>query len=114
MGVHTMPSTQPPDKPSRKDLRVNFFRPRPGFMRKEVTIIWFTLIAWALLTFGLPVHVAMKHSDPASAMQDVPSIFGLPFYFLFEGQFVIVWFIIICFIFNTLIDWLTNSYRTRR
>ena len=33
------------DSPSREDLRINFFRPRPGFMRKEVTIIWITLAA---------------------------------------------------------------------
>ncbi len=83
-------------------------------MRKEVTIICATLIAWGLVTFGLPIHVALVHSDPATTLQEVPTVLGLPFYYLFEGQLVIVWFILICFIFNILIDWLTTSYRTRR
>lgn len=109
-----MPTDHTPHDAARKDLRVNFFRPREGFMRKEVTIIWLTLIAWALVTFGLPLHVAMKHSDPIQTLQEAPTVFGLPFYFLFEGQLVVVWFILICFVFNTLIDWLTTSYRSRR
>ena len=83
-------------------------------MRKEVTIIWVTLAAWALVTFGLPIHVATKHADPAQTLQEAPTLFGLPFYFLFEGQMVIVWFILLCFFFNILIDWLTTSYRSRR
>lgn len=106
-----------PEKPSQReqqDLRVNFFRPRPGFMRKEVTIIWLTLIAWGLVTFGLPLHVAMQHTDPVRTLAETPTLFGLPFYFLFEGQLVIVWFILICFIFNSLLDWLSTSYRSRR
>ena len=109
-----MRQTRPPHKPDDSDLRINFFRPRPGFMRKEVTIIWLTLIAWAIVTFGLPIHIALDHTDPTETLQEVPTIMGIPFYYLFEAQFVIVWFIVICFIFNTLIDWLTTSYRTRR
>ena len=33
---------QPPEKQD-DDLRVNFFRPRPGFMRQEVRFIWVML-----------------------------------------------------------------------
>ncbi|MDT8442188.1 MAG: DUF4212 domain-containing protein [Desulfuromonadales bacterium] len=106
-----------PERTSQRasqDLRVNFFRPRPGFMRKEVTIIWLTLVAWGLVTFGLPLYVGMQHTDPVRTLEESPTLLGLPFYFLFEGQLVIVWFILICFIFNSLIDWLTTSYRSRR
>lgn len=99
---------------SREDLRINFFRPRKGFMRKEVTIIWITLIAWALLTFGMPIHLATTHTDPGSTLSSVPYIFGIPAYFWYSGQFLILWFIFLCFIFNVLIDWLTSSYRRRR
>ena len=108
------PTHQTERSDNTADLRVNFFRPQPGFMRKEVMIIWGTLIAWAFVTFGLPIHIALQHSDPQLTLEEVPKIFGIPFYYLFEGQFVIVWFILICFVFNVLIDWLTTSYRSRR
>jgi len=100
--------------PSREDLRVNFFRPRPGFMRKEVTIIGITLAAWAIATFGMPIHLAINHSDPTQTLAEAAYIFGIPAYFWFSGQFLILWFIFLCFFFNVLIDWLSSSYRRRR
>lgn len=103
---------QPPVK--REDLRVNFFRPRAGFMRKEVTIIWITLAAWAIMTFGMPIHLAVTHSTARQTLTDVPYLFGMPAYFWYSGQFLILWFIFLCFFFNILIDWLTSSYRRRR
>ena len=103
---------QPP--PSREDLRVNFFRPRPGFMRKEVTIIGITLAAWAIATFGMPIYLAISHSDPTQTLAEAAYIFGIPAYFWFSGQFLILWFIFLCFFFNVLIDWLSSSYRRRR
>ena len=101
------------DHTGREDLRVNFFRPRRGFMRKEVTIIWITLAAWAIATFGMPIHLAMTHRDAARTLAEVPYIFDVPAYFWFSGQFLILWFIFLCFFFNVLIDWLTSSYRRR-
>jgi putative solute:sodium symporter small subunit len=102
------------DSPSREDLRINFVRPRPGFMRKEVTMIWGTLVAWAIMIFGMPIHLAFVHTDPTRTLAEVPYIFGIPAYFWFSGQFLILWFIFLCFIFNVLIDWLSSSYRRRR
>ena len=101
----------PPDK---DDLRINFFRPRRGFMRREVTIIWITMVAWAIVTFGMPIHLAITHDDPTRTLEQVPFIFGIPAYFWYSGQFLILWFIFLCFFFNVLIDWLTSSYRRRR
>jgi len=109
-----MPRTEGQTPPRKEDLRINFFRPRPGFMRKEVTIIWITLAAWAVMTFGMPVHLAISHSDPVTTLSEVPYIFGIPAFFWYSGQFLILWFIFLCFFFNVLIDWLTSSYRRRR
>ena len=109
-----MSQTDGQDPPKREDLRVNFFRPRPGFMRKEVTIIWITLAAWAAATFGMPIHLAITHNDPTRTLAEAPYIFGIPAYFWFSGQFLILWFIFLCFFFNVLIDWLSSSYRRRR
>jgi len=113
-GGPTMPHHKAEDSANREDLRINFFRPRRGFMRKEVTIIWIALAAWALMTFGMPIHLAMIHKDPAQTLAEVPYVFGIPAYFWYSGQFLILWFIFLCFFFNVLIDWLSSSYRRRR
>ena len=109
-----MPPTNGQEPVKREDLRINFFRPRPGFMRKEVTIIWVAMAAWAIMTFGMPIHLAFTHSDPVLALTEVPYIFGIPAYFWYSGQFLILGFIFLCFFFNILIDWLSSSYRRRR
>ena len=103
---------QEPDQ--KEDLRINFFRPRAGFMRKEVTIIWIALAAWGIMTFGMPIHLALTHQDPVRTLSEVPYVFGIPAYFWYSGQFLILWFIFLCFFFNILIDWLSSSYRRRR
>lgn len=100
---------EPPEQPGN-DLRVNFFRPRRGFMRREVTIIWITLTVWALLTFGFPLYLVFCPQAQLTGR----TIFGMPLHYWFSGQFLIFWFILVCFIFNLLIDWLTESYRRRR
>ena len=109
-----MSQTNGQESLSREDLRINFFRPRPGFMRKEVIIIWIALAAWAIMIFGMPVYLAITYSDPASTLAEVSYTFGVPSYFWFSSQFLILWFIFLCFLFNILIDWLSSSYRRRR
>lgn len=99
-----------PPQPPADDLRVNFFRPRRGFMRREVTIIWIMLTAWALLTFGFPLYLVFC----PQAQLPGRTIFGMPIHYWYSGQFLILWFIAVCFIFNLLIDWLTESFRRRR
>lgn len=100
---------QPPGK-TDGSLRVNFFLPRPGFMRREVTIICLTLAVWALLTFGFHLYLIFC---PQARIPD-RTIFGMPVHFWFSGQFLIFWFIAVSVVFNLLIDWLTDSYRRRR
>jgi putative solute:sodium symporter small subunit len=104
--MHRLSTPQPPGD----DLRVNFFRPRPGFMRREVTIIWITLTVWAALTLGFPVYLTFCPQDCLTSR----TIFGMPVHYWFSGQFLIFWFILVSFIFNLLRDWLTESYRRRR
>jgi putative solute:sodium symporter small subunit len=104
-----MSRPEPPTHPA-DDLRVNFYRPRPGFKPREVTIIAITLPAWAVLTFGFPLYLVFC----PQAQLPGRTIFGMPAHYWFSGQFLILWFIIVCFIFNLLIDWLTESYRRRR
>ena len=109
-----MPITKPPEEFRDEDIRINFFKPRRGFMRKEVTIIWFTLAAWAIVSIGFPIYLAITQTDPATFRADGFTVFGIPGHYWVSGQFLILWFIFICFIFNSLIDWLTSSYRKHR
>ena len=104
--MHRQPT---PEHPAA-DLRVNFLRPRRGFMRREVTIIWVTLSVWALLTFGFPLYLVFCPQAQLTGR----TIFGMPVHYWFSGQFLILWFILVCIVFNLLIDGLTESYRRRR
>lgn len=95
------------------DLRVNFFKPRPGFMQGEVSVIYWTLLAWVLASVVFPFCLGLTTTDPELLLSTGKSLFGMPWHYWFSGQFLILWFILICFIFNLLIDWLTKSYRKR-
>jgi len=101
--------------PPKGDYRVNFFRPRPGFMRREVRFIWLMLAGWAILTFGFPIILVLfqQQADGTSFLTGV-TVFGFPFHYWFSGQFLVVWFILLCFFFNVLVDRLTDRLRRRR
>lgn len=104
----------PPEGPVA-DYRVNFFRPRPGFMRKEVACIWVMLAGWALLTFGFQAYLVLTQKNPAGEGALTERVlFGFPFHFWFTGQFLIVWFIFLALIFNVFIDRLTEKHRKRK
>lgn len=104
------------DRPlTQKDYRVNFFRPQRGFMRSEVLYIWVALIFWALLIFGFQFLIySGQTSGDGSGPLTSRTIFDFPFEYWFTGQFLIVWFILICFLFNLMVDRLTERCRRRR
>lgn len=101
--------------PPETDYRVNFFRPRPGFMRREVRFIWLMLAGWALLTFGFPLYLVWAEWTPeGTGPLTATTIFGFPFHYWFSGQFLIVWFMVLCILFNVLVDHLTERFRRHR
>ena len=104
----------PPEKVA-KDYRVNFFRPRPGFMRQKVTYIWILLFSWAFFTFGFQflLVLAGRGEDGSGLLTDF-TLFGFPFHYWFSGQFLVVWFILICLLFNLFVDHLTRKHHKPR
>lgn len=108
-----IPPTQPPN-PNQKPPRINFFRPLPGFMRREVIFIWIALCGWALLTFGFQYLLAVRVDAEGHNTLTDTTIFGFPFHYWFTGQFLIVWFIFLCILFNLLVDRISDRYRRRR
>jgi putative solute:sodium symporter small subunit len=97
------------------DYRVNFFRPRAGYMRRRVIYTWILLGSWAFFTFGFQLLLAAIGRHPAGESALTESIFlGFPFHYWFTGQFLIVWFIFLCLLFNLFVDHLADIYRKRR
>lgn len=102
-----------PDRHS-DDYRVNFFRPRPGFMRRKVIYTTLLLAGWAFLTFGFQVLLASGDAPGGEGYLTERTFFGFPFHYWFTGQFLIVWFIFLCYLFNIFIDHLTRIYHKRK
>ncbi|PLY00793.1 MAG: DUF4212 domain-containing protein [Desulfuromonas sp.] len=101
----------PPEKP---DVPINFFRPRPGYMRKEVLLICLMLLLWGLLTFGFQLLLVLNQQAPSGrGPLTEGAVFGFPLHYWFTGQFLIICFIVLCFAFNSVIDRLSRRYRGR-
>lgn len=97
------------------DYRVNFFRPRTGYLRRRVTYTWVLLVSWAFFTFGFPLLLrALQDNGAGEGPLTRLTLFGFPFHYWFAGQFLIVWFIFLCILFNLFLDQLTQAYRKRK
>lgn len=101
-------------QPPAKDYRVNFFRPSPGYMRRKVLYIWVLLFSWAFFTFGFQVVISLIGNPAGESWLTDLTLLGFPLHYLFTGHFLIVWFIILCILFNLFIDRLGQQYRKRR
>ncbi len=105
------------DEPQRppEDFRVNFFRPRAGYMRRKVRTIWALLAAWALVTFGFQGVLVLTAEE---ATGDGPltrlTLLGIPFHYWFTGQFLILCFIFLCYVFNLMVDRLGRTHPKRK
>lgn len=106
-------TTEPANKGDND--RVNFFLPQAGFMRHEVRLIKIMLAAWLLGSFGFPLLLAdAQHNLLGESFLTEGQVWGFPLHFLVSGQGVILFFILICFLFNALMDRLTARRRGRR
>ena len=94
---------------------VNMFRPKKGYMRDEVTIILAALFGWGVVTFGFQLLIRLLSESPQGcSLVTRFSFFNLPFHFWFTAQFLPLWFIILCVIFNVSTDRLTERHSRRR
>ena len=94
---------------------VNMFRPKKGYMRAEVVIILTALFGWGMMIFGFQFLVWLVSESPSGqSLLTRFSFFNLPFHFWFTAQFLPLWFVFLCFIFNVYIDRLTERHSRRR
>jgi len=101
--------------PKRSIYTVNLFRPKKGYMTEEVIIILNALFGWVMMVFGFQFFVWLMSVSPHwwNLMAGF-QIFNLPVHFWFTAQFLPLWFVFLCFIFNTYIDRLTERHSRRR
>jgi len=94
---------------------VNLFRPKKGYMTEEVIIIFTALFGWGVMTFGFQFFVGLLNGSSRWGTQlSGFRIFNLPFHFWFTAQFLPLWFIFLCFMFNVYVDRLTERHSRRR
>lgn len=94
-----------PSAPAQEPETINFFRPRPGLLRRKVRLIRLVLAGWALATFAPPVLLVLWQRDPrgAGVLTDV-TLFGFPLHFWLTGQLLILVFVLLCLGFNIFVD----------
>ncbi len=94
---------------------VNFFKPKKGYMRDEVKIILAIFFGWGIVTFGFQSLIWLMAETPQGcSLFTRHSFFNLPFHFWFTGQFLPLWFIILCVLFNIFIDRQAARHSRRR
>jgi len=104
----------PPEGQPNIVSRVNFFRPASPYLAREMLLIWIMLAAWALLTFGFQALLAVTGDASGNGPLTESTLFGFPLHFWFSGQFLILWFVLLCFLFNFFVDRLVSRYRKPR
>ena len=93
---------------------VNLLRPKKGYMRDEVRIILVILVGWAALTFGFQALLAWGEEGAVGRFLTERYLFNLPLHFFFTAQFLPLWFIFLCVIFNLYVDRITEYHSHRR
>jgi putative solute:sodium symporter small subunit len=97
-----------------KPYQVNLLRPKTGHMRDEVLIILAILFGWGVCTFGFQIILSLCHGTGAGSLLTRLAIFSLPLHFWFTAQFLPLWFIVLCVVFNLYLDRITEYHSRRR
>jgi len=92
---------------------VNLFRPKKGHMRDVVIMMLIILFGWAALTFGFQVLLEACRGTGAFDLLTRLTLFNLPLHFWFTAQFLPLWFILLCVLFNLYLD-MNTAYHSRK
>lgn len=90
---------------SDKDTKsVSFFKPCGTTMRGETRAIKLILAGWLVAIVGSQLLVWLLESRYPAMLRDQFIFFKLPVHFWLTGQFLPLWFIILCVFFNIWMD----------
>src|SRR5664279_5898615 len=83
---------------------VNIFKPRGRTMRGEVRVIRLVLASWLLSILGFQIFVYLLEVNYSEILLNEMTFLNLPIHFWLTGQFLPLWFIILCALFNFWMD----------
>ncbi len=83
---------------------LSFFRPRGATMRKEVRVISLILAGWLIAIVSFQLFAYLLEANYSELLLADLTFFNLPIQFWLSGQFLPLWFIILCVLFNIWMD----------
>lgn len=83
---------------------INIFRPRGRSMRGEIRVIRLVLAGWLIAIVAFQVFVYLLEENYSELLLNELTFFNLPIHFWLTGQFLPLWFIILCAVFNFWMD----------
>jgi putative solute:sodium symporter small subunit len=83
---------------------ISFFRPQGASMRGEVRVIRLVLAGWLIAIVSFQVLVYLLEINYSELLLNELTFFNLPVHFWLTGQFLPLWFIILCAVFNFWMD----------
>ena len=87
---------------SNSDL--SFFRPRGAAMRGNVRVISIILSGWLVAIVGFQIFAYLLEANYSELLLEDLTFINLPIQFWLTGQFLPLWFIILCALFNIWMD----------
>ena len=94
--------------------RITILKQDNGRLNGELPLIIAILAGWGLLPFGFQLLVRLLSDQQGQSILTRFTFFNLPFHFWFTAQFLPLWFIILCVIFNICVDRLSERSHRRR
>jgi uncharacterized membrane protein len=83
---------------------LSFFTPRGATMRSEVRVIKLILSGWLIAIVGFQLFAYILEVSYSELLLADLTFFNLPIQFWLSGQFLPLWFIILCVLFNIWMD----------
>ncbi|MDD2851610.1 MAG: DUF4212 domain-containing protein [Desulfuromonadaceae bacterium] len=82
----------------------SFFRPHGTTMRREVLVIKLILAGWLVAIVGFQILAYLLEVNYSELLITDFIFINLPIQFWLSGQFLPLWFIILCVLFNIWMD----------
>lgn len=95
-------------KSADRKYQVNLFRPKSAFMKGEVLAIFAVLAVWGGAAFGFQLWLYISAGSSGKSPLENFTFFNLPFHFWFTAQMLPLCFIMICVVFNLVVDRLSD------
>jgi putative solute:sodium symporter small subunit len=86
------------------DRELNFFKARGNKTPGEIKVILLVLAGWMLAIVSFQLFNYLLEINYSELLLEELTFFNLPIHFWLTGQFVPLWFIILCIIFNFWMD----------